>query len=461
MLSQAQDYMSDLLAFLETIAAWVALLGVPSNSLMPPPAHNMTSDGGTDHIFVNGNLARVLLSTWRLQEAKRKGSGDTEYLRQGLAWCDTLVDLQAVTVSSHGNQAGYWGVGYPVPPNCSVPLRGWCAAAGSIYFGDTGTAVTALSLCHHLSPDAAQRARFLSTMRRFATFVLEGSAEPPVNKKGTATGFVDPATGSVGCGYYHCSGRTSEDCARLPGPSLDCPSRSPYTVATGTTGGAFFAELYGATRNASHAEVAVRAMAYEASVALPAGEVPYLLDGANCTSTNCSSGRWPSVGGPWPFDTCSYVTEGVAAVALHVPSAQATLVSAWEPTVRWLVRVQSADGTWGVGGDAMRSPRVLTLLSWWLWAKAPGDDAAVRAAIERYLDFLRQSGRGAYGLNRNTITTGMAGIAVADAIAFGASFGVALSPPPSPPPPPPLPPPPPPPPLPTHLPVVRGNPARL
>ena len=72
---QAQDV--DLLAFLETIAAWVALLGVPSNSLMPPPAHNMTSDGGTDHIFIRGNLARVLLSTWRLQEAKRKGSGDT------------------------------------------------------------------------------------------------------------------------------------------------------------------------------------------------------------------------------------------------------------------------------------------------------------------------------------------------------------------------------------------------
>lgn len=56
----------------------------------------------------------------------------------------------------------------------------------------------------------------------------------------------------------------------------------------------------------------------------------------------------------------------------------------------------------------------------------PRDDAVVRAAIDRYLTFLRRSGRGAYGLNRNTITTGMAGVAVADAIAFGASFGVAL-----------------------------------
>ena len=47
------------------------------------------------------------------------------------------------------------------PKNCSVPLHGECAHGGDIYFGDTGTAVTALALCYRVAsavaatPDAA------------------------------------------------------------------------------------------------------------------------------------------------------------------------------------------------------------------------------------------------------------------------------------------------------------------
>jgi hypothetical protein len=103
--------------------------------------------------------------------------------------------------------------------------------------------------------------------------------------------------------------------------TLQCPSRSPYTIATGTTGGAFFSEIYGATNNATYASVAAAAMAYLARVVLPTGEVPYILDGINCTTEQtalCSA-----VGGPWPYDTISYVTEGVAAVAVHMKSPDA------------------------------------------------------------------------------------------------------------------------------------------
>jgi hypothetical protein len=417
----------DMLPWLENVATWASQLDLPTNSIR---GGNMTHDGGTDHIFVNGNLARVLLATWRLQERKAPGSGVSTYLHQGLAWCDRFVSLQANVHSSRGNAAGYWGAGYPYPPGCTPPLRGSCAHGGNIYFGDTGTAATVLGLCHRLSAgDEARRSAYLGAMQKFGTFVLEGSSEVPVDKKGTSSGFVDESTGAVGCGYYGCSNRTKDDCSKVAplSSNLNCPSVSPYTIATGTTGGAFFSELYALTRNETHAKVATGALRYEASVTMASGEIPYLLDGANCSTASCPASL--QVSGPWPFDTISYVVEGVAGVALHMPSQESTLRAQWGRTVEYLVRTQAADGTWGSGGDAMRSPRCLTLLSWWLRAvkaEAGGyDPYNARAAVDKYLKMLRTQGA-AYGINTNAITTGMAGIAVADELSFGVTYGAAM-----------------------------------
>ena len=107
---------ADMMPFLNSVANFTAKLSLPSNHLRYPNGSTMLHNaGGTDHIFVNGNLARVLLSTWRLQQKK-----NPEFLRQGLEWCDTLCSLQQPIVSSQGNDAGYWGVGYPRPSNCSA-----------------------------------------------------------------------------------------------------------------------------------------------------------------------------------------------------------------------------------------------------------------------------------------------------------------------------------------------------
>lgn len=431
-----------MMPFLEHVANWTAHLSLPSNHLRMPPNSTVPAAGGTDHIFVNGNLARVLLSTYRLQASAQK---EPEYLRQGLAWCDTLVELQAPIVSSRGNPAGYWGVGYGLAPNCSYPptaaLSGYCAHSGDIYFGDTGTAVTTLALCHKLSPDDAQRARYLGSMQRFATFVLEGSKTAPVHKKGIVDSFVDGESGAVGCGYYKCLNRTSDNCANVPGhpsdPSdLNCPSRSPYVIATGTTGAAFFAELYGITRNETYAAVATKALAFARTLVMSTGEIPYVLDGANCSTLGCRSvatGKSIPLGGPgyvgtWPYDTISYVTEGVLSVALNIPAQKATLVKQWKPTVDFLLATQDKDGAWGEGrpSDVMRSPRVMSLLSWWLSAvETPAyKDKPTQEAVARYLAFLRRAGfgPGSYGVCDNTVTTGMAGLAAADAMQFGVSY---------------------------------------
>eukprot|EP00040_Diaphanoeca_grandis_P041405 m.262910 g.262910 ORF g.262910 m.262910 type:complete len:434 (-) comp47655_c0_seq1:30-1331(-) len=426
-----------LLGFLDHVANYTSRLDVPSNSLKNDSVP-MDGAGGTDHIFVNGNLARVMMATWRVQNQMDGTTPNPEYLQQGLGWCDTLTELQADITSSRGNAAGYWGVGYGGPAGCTPPLKGECAHGGSIYFGDTGTAVTALALCYRLaSGNTSRESAYLTAMEKFAVFVLEGSSTAPVNKKGFVETFVNTTTGAVGCGYYGCTDRTSEDCDRVAGPAgLSCPSRSPYTIATGTTGGAFFAELYAITKNETYASIANNAMDYEVSVMLASGEVPYILDGANCTSK--STEKECSGVGVWPFDTLAYVTEGLAAVALHLANSSAAkqqmlkkhMIKQWKPSVDYLLRTQNAHGYWGTlgSGDQMRSPRVLTMLSWWVWAvdTPTYTDKPVHAAIDAYLTFLQGTGAQGYGLMDNTITTGMVGVAVADAIVFGASFGVEL-----------------------------------
>lgn len=122
------------------------------------------------------------------------------------------------------------------------------------------------------------------------------------------------------------------------------------------------------------------------SVTLDSGEIPYILDGANCSTAECS-GIVPSVGGPWPYDTMSYATEGIAAVALRFPDRRETLIRQWKPSVDFLLRTQNLDGYWGKlgGSDLMRSPRCLTLLSWWLSAVETKSyhDIPTRDAVSR------------------------------------------------------------------------------
>jgi hypothetical protein len=408
---------------LKKIANYTSFLDVGTNSLSNDTVH-FDTNGGTDHIFVNANLARILLSTYRLQKKQQYENANRDYLDQGLAWCDTFSDLQDSIESSLGNSAGYWGAGYGGPANCKAPLRGDCAHGGEIYFGDTGTAVTTLALCYRLA-DRTRQGRYLKILNQFATFVLEGSKTTPYNKKGIVKSFVNFETGAVGCGYYMCSNRTKDACSQVKGPSnLKCPSRSPYTIATSTTGAAFFSQMYGITKNITYKTISENSMRYLSSVVLDQGEVPYILDGLNCSTIN--AGGCKGVGGPWVYDTISYVSEGVASMYINIANKNDELKNQWKLTVDYLLRTQNPEGYWGKleSGDLMRSPRCLTLLSWWLKVvnTQKYQDKPVEEAVERYLNYLINHGEHEYGLLHNTITTGMVGIALADAIEFGISF---------------------------------------
>eukprot|EP00039_Didymoeca_costata_P001238 m.50975 g.50975 ORF g.50975 m.50975 type:complete len:412 (+) comp10698_c0_seq4:84-1319(+) len=382
------------MAYLESLSDWIVSLNVGSNVLK-----NVTylQPRLLDSVFINGNLARVLLATHRLQQQGFSSTNpNATYLKEGLRWCTTLCTQQQMITSSKGNKAGFWGAGYPVP-----------GPAGNIYFGDTGTAVTALGLCYHLTSNATEKTLFRETMDRYATFVREGSNVAPVGKKGTCNGFIEKS-GSVGCGYYG-----------------GVPSVKPYVIATATTGAAFFAELNAVHGTDSSCQSLVtRAIDYIASVVLSSGEIPYILNGINSSTSHPDK----SVG-VWPFDTISYCTEGIVGSSVHNIVNDTQLYPQFESTLEYLVKTQNSAGYWGSLGssDLMRSPRVVTLLSWGASSEAtPSSKKTLfKEASSKYIQYLLQDSIGKnYGVMENSITTGMAGIAVADSISLGVTYGI-------------------------------------
>ncbi len=60
--------------------------------------------GLTDSIFINSNLARVLIGAYKI-------FGNESFLNESLAWCDTFVEIQQSITSSRGEPAGYWYTG--------------------------------------------------------------------------------------------------------------------------------------------------------------------------------------------------------------------------------------------------------------------------------------------------------------------------------------------------------------
>ena len=104
-----------------------------------------------ESIFVNGNLARVLLASYKL-------TGNTTHLREGLRWCDTFVGIQLPLETSTGKAGGYWDTGYK-----------------EVYIADTGTAVAALAVCHSLAPKPA----YENALAKYTLFVTEGCKTAP------------------------------------------------------------------------------------------------------------------------------------------------------------------------------------------------------------------------------------------------------------------------------------------
>eukprot|EP00946_MAST-07B_sp_MAST-7B-sp1_P003928 g3928.t1 len=375
-------------ALLTSIADWILTTDLRTNNV------THTSDTLKTSIFINGNLARVLLAAHKISPHR------ADYLDEGLAWCDTLVDLQHRQDTHDGrkNAAGWWDTGY-----------------SDLYIADTGTAVTCLALCYDLAGGSRRKA-YMEAMLRFADFVANGTSTTPVcdftpgcaydaagNESETCDGWIigdddadSDAVGALGDGYY-----------------MHRINTKPYTISTATTGGAFFAELsaLSSDRGAAteFAGIARAAAAWLLRNVQPNGTIPYFID--------------PPTNIEHTYQCTSYSTEAILDVDLRGLGGglDKNEMAAAGRMVDYLLSQQQPSGEL-IGneasfGEQQRSPRAASLLQWW---HAKTGDARAAAAVQKYVGFLNgelaKGNKSAYGLNKFALVTGFVGLAVADLI---------------------------------------------
>ena len=239
----------------------------PASGGPDPSTNNVTGthEKVTTSVFMNGNLARILLAHAAIVEdraASREAAGDgaaAAGLRasaaaeraEGLAWCDTFVDLALPIETSLGENGTYWDTGY-----------------NEVYIADTGTGVTTLAVCAGLLPEgSARRAAMVGAMERFHLYVVHGcvdGAAPPHGhdpegtcpRKGSGWVLDD---GSLGDGYYQ-----------------NAINLTPYTIATATTG-VFYTELNELAPAPEYVEIASNSVDWLLSTVEPNGTLPYIL----------------------------------------------------------------------------------------------------------------------------------------------------------------------------------------
>lgn len=363
-----QELRQKLVDYLEDIDKWIMGLDVGSGVLKG------TKDTNTS-IFINGNFARVLIASYKI-------TGNKAYLDEAIRWCDGFCKQQEHTTTSDGRPAGFWSDLGP---------------GRNIYFGDGGTAATALAIGYRFADDK-QKAVYLEAMENVARFVMKGCSEDPQGKgrKATKSWIIadGPDKGALGCGYY--AGHLSV---------------APYTISTATTGGAFFSSLYAIAPKPEYKDVALGATKWLLKIRKPDGEFPYILDGATEKQ--------------WPLDTLTYCVEAFVAVDTQIKDREVRelLHRGLKPSVQWLLAGQNVDGSWGKlrSADQQRSPRVLTLLTWYYRNVEP--DPKVAESVRRYCRFLLDPANSrAYGVKELVRTTGFVALAIQEVIAPGSTF---------------------------------------
>ena len=351
-------------AWLQDVNAWILGLDPGSQILK-------NTDDTADSIFINGNFARLLAASYRI-------TGNESYLKEALRWADSFYHHQRVAMTSKLGESGYW-------VDLSRNPR------GNIYFGDGGTATSALAMILGYA-EPGKKPLYLKALERYARFVIDGcTIDPQGLGREAAPGWVirqGGDTGALGCGYY--------------GGHL---SLKPYTISTATTGGGFFSALYALTGKAEYKDVAAGAVAWLLKIRRPDGEIPYILDGETSAV--------------WPLDTLTYCTEAFvpADIYLRDEDTKRLLRAGIKPTIRWFLARQNADGSWGEmqSPDQQRSPRAVTLLAWYY--RNVEQDPRVKDAVRLYCEFLLNPEKArSYGIKQLVRTTGFAGLTVAEVL---------------------------------------------
>lgn len=328
-------------------------------------------------IFINSNLARVLLAGYQLH-------GGEAYLEEALAWFDRLVALQQVTVSSRGDSVGWWGDFSP---------------AANIYLGDAGTSATALAGAVRFATGPRRQA-YLQALQRYAAFVRFGCADDPQGQgRGGSPGWViteGPDRGALGTGYY--KGKLAI---------------APYTIATSVTGCGFFSALYGLTRDPDYLEIAEAAGTWLLKKSAPDGHMPYTIEGR--------------LHEEWPINTLSYVSDGLIGLYRRTPheAMRTAIASSINRNVNWLLNQQNGQGLWGKlrSEDQQRSQGAVNLIV--LYYNEISPEPMVLASLERnYRFFLTPGNLRRYGVFELSISTGFVGLSIAEMLEPGITYRI-------------------------------------
>lgn len=298
-----------------------------------------TPDGADeveDSIFINGNLARVLVCTYEI-------TGEESYLREAIAWCDYFVDTANPIRTSKGNDAVWW----------------WDVGTTNLYLADTGTAVHALFKTYpHVDDDRKQK--YLDTFRKFYLLIAEGTDGDPMDRgQAPSPGWIlreGKDAGAFGVGYWkgHLETRA-------------------YTVSTACAGAQACAALYKLTGDEVYRNTALDAAHWLLGEFNQAGEIPYRIGG--------------TVVKEFVFQGIHYSLEGLLTSWLYLDDEgyRNALEKAAPKIMEFILSSQNESGYWGTEReyDGQRSAFLAHFLNW--YHENVDSDPRAEAAAARFV----------------------------------------------------------------------------
>lgn len=329
-------------------------------------------DNTATSIFINGNLARVLICTYEL-------TGKQEYLQEGLRYCRFLAKSAKPVMTSKGHQAFWW---YDMEDS------------KNLYLADTGTAMAALfKAMPYLNKSDKRLVR--SRLDGFFRLITEGTDADPTNRNlGASPGWICKDSGALGVGYYR---------GRL--------EKRPYIVSTAQAGVLFGSLYYKLTKKSASKKMAVRATSW-------------LLDDFG----NDGALQYDIMGQVWPqnkFQANHYSIEALLCFFDTIKNKKLKNIykERFPAFLNFILSSRNNNGLWGINRtyDAQRSIFMMTAL---IKAMRTGfANKEIQEAISKGLGWLQAPENAySYGVNVLIRQTGFVGLMYADLLKEGITY---------------------------------------
>ncbi len=320
------------------------------------------ADEVEDSIFINGNLARVLVCAYEI-------TGEESYLREAISWCDYFVDTANPIKTSKGNDAVWW----------------WDVGHNNLYLADTGTAVHALFKAFPYV-DHDRKQKYQDALEKFHLLITEGTDRDPMDRgQAPSPGWViqdGEDAGALGVGYRKGQLETRT-----------------YTISTACAGAQASAALYRLTGNEACRKTALEAAYWLLGQFDENGVIPYRIEG--------------TVVGEHVFQGIHYSLEGLLTSWLYLDDEAygEAFVEAAPRIKDFILTSQNESGYWGTerAYDGQRSAFMAHFLNWYL--ENVEADPQVEARLARFVSYvLNPENASRYGVTTLLRVSGFVGL---------------------------------------------------